>query len=73
MIAKLAGSSGCVHAFEVEQDLAERATGNLSEYSTVIVHHRSGTDGPLPIEVTDAKQIDGGAKKWLKTAYDLDR
>lgn len=25
------------------------------------------------IEITDAKQIDGEVKKWLKTAYELDR
>ena len=59
VIAKLAGLSGCVHAFEVEQDLAERATGNLSEYGTVIVHHSSGTEGTLPM--CDAIYVSAGA------------
>jgi protein-L-isoaspartate(D-aspartate) O-methyltransferase len=48
ILAKLTGPMGSVYAYEIEQDLAERATRNLAEYSNVKVHHGSGSEGGLP-------------------------
>lgn len=48
LLANLVGSSGSVDAYEIEQDLAERAAQNLSDLPWVRVHHRSGTIAPLP-------------------------
>src|SRR5260370_36052709 len=46
--ASLTASTGSVVAYEIEEDLAERATHNLGDYPNVTVRHRSGSEGPLP-------------------------
>jgi len=48
LLAKLAGQTGSVVAYEIEEDLAERATQNLGDCSNVTVRHRSGSEGPIP-------------------------
>jgi protein-L-isoaspartate(D-aspartate) O-methyltransferase len=48
ILAELTGPSGSVVAYELEEDLARRASDNLAGYSNVAVHHRSGAEGPLP-------------------------
>ena len=48
VLARLVGPAGCVFAYEIEPDLAERARSNLSDMPHVTVHSRSGTVGPLP-------------------------
>jgi protein-L-isoaspartate(D-aspartate) O-methyltransferase len=48
LLARLTGPTGSVVAYEIEKDLAERATHNLSDYPNVTIRHRSGSEGPLP-------------------------
>jgi protein-L-isoaspartate(D-aspartate) O-methyltransferase len=48
VLARLTGSTGKVHAYEIEPTLAERATANLADMPQVEVHLRSGAEGPLP-------------------------
>lgn len=48
VLAKLVGTSGSVDAFEIEPDLAQRATANLADFSNVKVHPRSASEGSLP-------------------------
>lgn len=48
VLANLVGPNGSVSALEIEPDLAEKAKRNLSSFPNVIVHHRSGSEGPLP-------------------------
>lgn len=48
LLSNLVGPTGSVHAYEIEQDLAERAKNNLAEWSNVTVYHRSGSTGELP-------------------------
>lgn len=48
ILAELTGPTGSVVAYEVDGELAQRATDNLAEYSHVTVQHRSGSEGPLP-------------------------
>ena len=48
VLARLVGASGAVHAYELEEDLAERARENLADLPNVTVHARSGSEGPLP-------------------------
>jgi protein-L-isoaspartate(D-aspartate) O-methyltransferase len=48
ILAALAGPTGSVLAYEIDAELAGRATANLAAYRNVSVAHRSGTDGPLP-------------------------
>lgn len=40
--------TGCVHAFEIDADIACRAIDNLAAYTTVMVHAQSALEGPLP-------------------------
>ncbi|HEV7504097.1 MAG TPA: protein-L-isoaspartate(D-aspartate) O-methyltransferase [Thermoanaerobaculia bacterium] len=48
LLANLVGSSGSVDAYEIEPDLAQRATANLADLSNVTVHPRSASEGALP-------------------------
>lgn len=67
VLARLTGKIGAVVAYEVEQDLAEKAAQNLSDISHVTVQHRSGSEAPLPN--CDAIYVNAGAtapsKVWL--------
>jgi hypothetical protein len=51
--------SGSVTACEIEHELAQDATRNLADFSNVVVHHRSGSEGLLPD--CDAIYINAGA------------
>jgi protein-L-isoaspartate(D-aspartate) O-methyltransferase len=48
LLAKLAGPSGSVDAYEIEPELAQRATANLADLPNVTVHPRSASEGALP-------------------------
>jgi protein-L-isoaspartate(D-aspartate) O-methyltransferase len=48
MLAQLTGSTGCVEAYEIEDDLAERAAANLKTLPWVSIHSQSGSTGSLP-------------------------
>lgn len=67
ILARLVGASGRVDAYEIEQDLAHRASANLLEFSHVAVHHRSGAEPPLPS--CDVIYVNAGATEpfavWL--------
>ena len=48
ILAYLVGSSGKVVGYEIDNDLARRATGNLADLSNVEVRGLSGSEGTLP-------------------------
>src|SRR5271156_894998 len=48
LLAKLVGETGKVIAYEIEEELAQRAVVNLSEFAHVTVKHQSGAEGPIP-------------------------
>ena len=48
ILAKLTGPTGAVVAYEIEEDLAERARKNLAAFPNVTVRCASGSQGPLP-------------------------
>lgn len=48
ILAQLVGANGHVHAYEIEPELAARASENLSDFTTVSVHTRSALETPLP-------------------------
>jgi len=72
LLAKLTGPSGMVQAFEIDEQLAERAADNLAgmgaDIGNVTVHARSGSDGPLPD--SDVIYVSAGAtapqRVWLE-------
>ena len=67
VLARLVGPEGSVVAFEVEKDLADRATRNLSDFAHVEVLHRSGAIAPL--NECDVIYVSAGATRpmdvWL--------
>jgi protein-L-isoaspartate(D-aspartate) O-methyltransferase len=68
LLARLTGSTGSVFAYEIEEDLAERAARNLSDFSYVTVRRRSGAEGPLP--ECDAIYVNAGATAPLNIWLD---
>jgi protein-L-isoaspartate(D-aspartate) O-methyltransferase len=48
ILAQLVGSSGQVHAYEIDESLADRARGNLKDLPQVNVQSRSGLAPDLP-------------------------
>lgn len=68
LLANLVGPTGSVHAYEIEQDLAERAMKNLAYLSNVVMEHRSGSIGPLP--ACDAIYVNAGATAPLDVWLD---
>ena len=48
ILAKLVGEVGRVDGYEIEPDLADQAAANLSTFSQVETHSRSGAEAPLP-------------------------
>jgi protein-L-isoaspartate(D-aspartate) O-methyltransferase len=48
ILAKLVGGEGSVDAYEVEENLGQRAARNLAPFSNVTIHRRSGAEAPLP-------------------------
>lgn len=59
ILAELTGKSGTVLAYEIERDLAQRATANLLSWTNVSVIHQSGSEGTLP--VSDVIYVSAGA------------
>lgn len=68
LLAKLAGPTGSVAAYELEPDLAERAARNLADLPQVTVHSASGTEGPLP--ACDILYVSAGATDPLDVWLD---
>ena len=68
ILAELTGKSGTVLAYEIEQDLAQRAATNLSSWTNVSVIHQSGSEGTLP--VSDVVYVNAGATHPLDTWLD---
>jgi len=68
VLAHLVEETGVVDAYEIEDDLAERARANLAEYSQVEVHARSGTVSPLP--ECDAIYVNAAAAEPLAVWLD---
>ncbi|WP_043752256.1 protein-L-isoaspartate O-methyltransferase family protein [Methylobacterium nodulans] len=59
ILAELVGPEGRVDAFEVEPTLAAQAAAALAGYPQVVVHSRSGAEGPLP--EADFVSVNAGA------------
>jgi protein-L-isoaspartate(D-aspartate) O-methyltransferase len=59
VLARLTGRTGPVVAFEIEPELAQRATANLADLENVMVHHRSGATEALP--ACDVIYVNAGA------------
>ncbi len=68
LLAKLTGPAGSVFAYEIDLELAERATKNLAEYPNVTVHHRSAAEGELP--ACDVVYVNAGATAPLDVWLD---
>jgi protein-L-isoaspartate(D-aspartate) O-methyltransferase len=71
LLATLVGGSGSVIAYEVDQQLADKAAANLKDYSNVSVQNRSGVEGPLP--ECDVIYVNAGATgpmdAWLDALH----
>jgi protein-L-isoaspartate(D-aspartate) O-methyltransferase len=67
ILARLAGETGFIDAYEIDPELAQRATSNLAQFPNVRVHARSGAIGQLP--ACDAIYVNAGATEpmpiWL--------
>jgi protein-L-isoaspartate(D-aspartate) O-methyltransferase len=67
ILATLVGSAGSVVAYEIEHDLAKRASDNLKHFPTVLVTATSATEGRLP--AADLIYVNAGATSppntWL--------
>jgi protein-L-isoaspartate(D-aspartate) O-methyltransferase len=68
LLAKLVGETGSVDAYEVVPEFARRAAQNLGEFSYVVVHARSGAEGPLP--ACDVLYVNAGATEPLEVWLD---
>jgi len=68
LLAKLTGSTGKVYAYEIDEELAGRATANLSDLPQVTVLAKSGTSDPLP--ECDVIYVNAGATVPLDTWLD---
>lgn len=68
ILAKLTGPAGSVVAYEIEQDLAERAGRNLAALSNITVRCASGSQGPLP--ECDVIYVSAGAASPLDVWLD---
>jgi protein-L-isoaspartate(D-aspartate) O-methyltransferase len=63
ILARLTGPDGHVDAYEIEEDLAARATSNLYEFENVTVYHHNATQPPLP--PCDVIYVNAGATSPL--------
>ncbi|MEO9071430.1 MAG: protein-L-isoaspartate(D-aspartate) O-methyltransferase [Edaphobacter sp.] len=68
LLEKLVGEGGRVDAYEIEPEFARRAAENLAEFPVVVVHSRSGAQGPLP--VCDVLYVNAGATEPLQVWLD---
>ncbi|WP_263350861.1 protein-L-isoaspartate O-methyltransferase family protein [Acidicapsa acidisoli] len=71
ILSKLVGDTGRVDAYEIEPELAQRASANLAVFSHVRVHCRSGATEPLP--ACDVIYVNAGATEpiaaWLDALH----
>jgi protein-L-isoaspartate(D-aspartate) O-methyltransferase len=68
ILAHLVGPTGIVHAYEIEQDLAEKAKANLAPWQWVSVRAQSATEGSLP--ACDIIYVSAGATRPLNAWLD---
>jgi len=68
VLAELIGPAGQVFAYELEPELAHRASATLADLPNVTVYSRSGAEAPLPI--CDVVYINAGATAPLDTWLD---
>ncbi len=68
ILAKLVGETGSVDAYEIDPELAQRATENLAQFPQVTVHLRSGAEAPLP--QCDVLYVNAGATAPLAVWLD---
>jgi protein-L-isoaspartate(D-aspartate) O-methyltransferase len=68
ILAKLTGPTGSVEAYEIEPDLAGRATSNLADRPNVAVHPRNAAEGLLPR--CDVIYVNAGATSPLHNWLD---
>lgn len=68
ILAQLTTPGGSVQAYEIEPDLAARATTNLADHPNVAVHTRNAAEGPLP--PSDVIYVNAGATGPLHTWLD---
>jgi len=68
ILAKLTGPAGAVFAYELEPELAHRASENLATFANVRVCARSGTVAPLP--ACDVLYVNAGATAPLDVWLD---
>jgi protein-L-isoaspartate(D-aspartate) O-methyltransferase len=68
LLRKLVGETGMVDAYEIEPELARRASNNLADFSNVTVHCRSGAAGPIP--ACDALYVNASAAEPLAVWLD---
>jgi len=68
ILAKLAGPTGRVNAFEIEKQLAAQAAANLTGWPNVIVCDRSGSIAPIP--ASDVIYVNAGATDPLAVWLD---
>ena len=69
ILAHLVGLNGQLHAYEIESDIAARATVCLADFTTVTVHAQSAFEAQLPS--ADVVYVNAGATHvpaaWLDT------
>lgn len=67
LLANLVGPSGSIVAYELDRDLAAKATSNLKAFPNISVQNRSAVEGPLP--ECDVVYVNAGAtgpmSAWL--------
>lgn len=67
VLAELVGPQGTVAAYEIDPELASRATGLLARWTNAVVHGKSAVEGPLPS--SDVIYVSAGAthpvEAWL--------
>ncbi|HXB20225.1 MAG TPA: hypothetical protein VNV88_02530 [Candidatus Solibacter sp.] len=68
LLARLTGPTGTVVAYEIEPELARRATTNLADLPNATVHDQSGAERPLP--GCDVIYVNAGATAPLDTWLD---
>jgi protein-L-isoaspartate(D-aspartate) O-methyltransferase len=68
VLARLTGPAGAVFGYEIEERLARRAAENLADLPNATIHHRSGSEGPLPD--CDVLYVSAGATEPLDVWLD---
>jgi protein-L-isoaspartate(D-aspartate) O-methyltransferase len=69
ILAKLTGETAVVDAYEIEPELARRATANMEPFPNVTVHSISGATGVLP--ACDVLYVNAGATEPVASWLDV--